>query len=149
MRDIIEAGRKLAAEVTHTRDLYGASFDRLANLARALKSAHDVESWNNLPMLPKTMGQLSNGTGFRILAAANNRENDSWSTVVVVQFEGLLPHDDGIVDEPSILRQITEWTGYHWASEGNGGPGQPFARAPWVQLFGNIMIVTQHGGLDV
>lgn len=132
----------------HTPGPWEVGLTRTTKL-QALTSAHEVESWNNLPLLSKTMGQLTNGTRFRVLAAANNRDSDSFSTAVVIQFEGLLPHDQGQVDEASILRQITDSTGYAWASEGNGGPGQPFAHAPWVQLFGNIMIVTQFGGLDV
>lgn len=86
----------------------------------------------------------------KALAAACNRDSEAWATLLVVQFEGLLPTDDGILDEPSILRSISDTTGFWWSSFGGGdSPGQPFANEPWVRAFGNVLVVTQQGGLDV
>ena len=79
--------------------------------------------------------------------------SESWSWHATVAVAGVLPCQDDAPDSYDV-DEIQQALGsiLPFRSAGNGGAGQPFADAPWLQFLGNpcrTILVSQRGGLDV
>lgn len=82
-----------------------------------------------------------------------DRDRESWAWHAVVSVSGALPVPDDspdCVDVDAVQSALADVLPFQGA--GNGGAGQPFADAPWLQFLGHpcrTIIVSQSGGLDV
>ena len=92
---------------------------------------------------------------FHLLVTDYTRDQESWAVFAVIHFtDGALQMCDDMPstvsdEQMNDLLQLCDDHGIHFASEGSGDAGQPFANAPWFQWYKNHVIISQSGGLDV
>ncbi len=86
-----------------------------------------------------------------------SHDQESWSWTAVLRYHGALPNAEDADEraqqvedlEREVCRFLEEREIVSIRSAGNGGPGRPFANAPWIQLFPDFIIASQNGGLDI
>ncbi len=94
---------------------------------------------------------------FQLIAKDSRQTQESWSWIAVIALPTGL---DSLEHDPECPESISEGqiqeilhflatNDIHVRGAGNSGPGQPFADEPWVQFYPNLIVVSQHGGLDV
>jgi len=82
------------------------------------------------------LNMKSHGLKFR--GAGTSGDGESWRATMVFSVNKKI---NELSDE--YLLAIVGWDRYY------GGPGRAFSHRPWVQRKEKVVIVTQHGGLDI
>ncbi len=88
---------------------------------------------------------------FEVVFRDYQHDQESWSWHVVLRYSGPLP--DGPEETEELEREVCRFLEareiVNIRNAGNGGPGRPFANAPWIQVVKDFIIASQNGGLDV
>ena len=96
--------------------------------------------------------QLPETTRYRLLCFTHRGTGTDWKWCamlhVVTPDPAPNPGTDAWEDYANQILCALSHFGIYVQQEG-GGAGQPFAYKPCVQHFGNHIVITQHGGLDV
>lgn len=89
-----------------------------------------------------------------LVEAGIYKHKDGWHFDAVLRLSGPVAELEGWGQSEHVWEEwvlsSTEKLGVAIQPEGGEGPGRPFASIPWVRWCGGgLVIVSQHGGLDV